>query len=122
MSKTFNMSKTQYLRLQGYLYDLHMSGEVCVFSDLSGHVDWLQVRVTYSRQDYATVLFNETIYIVTDYKPDQTDKEIVDEIIARIDKGVKDKATKLAEIQEKREADEKAQYEKLKAKYENTND
>ena len=117
MSKTFNMSKTQYLRLQGYLYDLHISGEACVFSSLSGHVDWLEMQVVSSKEAYNDVLFDKTLYISTEWKPEESDKETVDEIIAQVDKVVKNKATELAEIQKKREADEKAQYEKLKAKY-----
>ena len=117
MSKTFNMSKTQYLRLQGYLYDLHISGEACVFSDLSGHVDWLEIMVASSKKAYKDMLFSKTIYISTEWKPEESDKKTVGEIIAQIDEVVKNKVAKLAEIQKKREADEKAQYEKLKAKY-----
>ena len=120
MIRQYNMSKTQYLRLQGYLYDLHISGEVCVFSGLSGHVDWLDITVASSRRDYTDQLFKETVYVATDYKPDQTDKEIVDGIIARIDEVVKSKAVRQVEAQKRREADERKQYEKLKAKYENT--
>ena len=116
------MSKTQYLRLQGYLYDLHLSGKVCVFIDLSGHVDWLEISVVSSKTDYHDVLFKKTLYVSTEWKPEESDKEIVDEIIAQIDDVVKNKVAKLAEIQKKREANEKAQYEKLKAKYETANE
>ena len=122
MNKTFNISKTQYLRLQGYLYDLHISGEACVFSDFSGHVDWFQIRVVSSKKAYDDVLFDKTLYISTEWKPEESDKKTVDEIIAQIDEVVKNKVAKLAEIHEKREAEEKAQYEKLKAKYEATNE
>ena len=98
MSKTFNMSKTQYLRLQGYLYDLHMSGKVCVFSELSGHVDWLNISVANNKTGYHDVLFNETLRVSTEWKPEESDKEIVDDIIAQIDDVVKNKVAKLAEI------------------------
>ena len=118
--RQYNMSKTQYLRLQGYLYDLHISDEVCVFSELSGHVDWLDITVVSNRRDYKDQLFKETVYVATYYKPDQTDKEIVDGIIARIDEVVKSKVVRQVEAQKRREADERKQYEKLKAKYENT--
>ena len=122
MSKIFNMSKTQYLRLQGYLYDLNISGEACVFSDFSGHVDWLEISVANSKTGYHDVLFSKTLYVSTKWEPEESDKEIVDEIIAQIDDVVKNKVAKLAEIQKKREANEKAQYEKLKAKYETANE
>ena len=118
MAKEYNLSKTQYLRLQGYLYDLHQSGKVCVFADLSGHVDWLEIRVVDSKRDYDRRLYDKTIYIASEYAPEQTDKELVTSIIADIDEAVLNKEVRLKELQEALEVAEKTKYEELKAKFE----
>lgn len=112
------MSKTQYLRIQSYLYDLHQSGKVCVFVDFMGHVDWLTIRIAASKDDYNSVLYRDDIYTTVDYKPEETDKQMVDAIISAINKAIENQENKLHEIQKEREAAEKAKYEELKAKYE----
>ena len=118
MSNEHRMSKTQYLKLQGYLYDLHNSGKVCVFARLSGHVNWLEIDIATSKESYNEKLYGKTIRILTDYKPTETDKELVDEIIAAIEDVVNRKEEKIAELEEARESAEKARYEELKARYE----
>ena len=117
MSGEYRMSKTQYLRLQGYLYDLHTSGKVCVFASLTGHVDWFEIRITPSNEDYSEGLYEIMVYVSTDYKPNKADKETVDEIIADIEAAVNRKDEKITELEKARESAEKAKYEELKAKY-----
>ena len=117
MKKKHYLSKTQYLRLQGYLYDLHKSGEACVFSDMSGHVDWLRIRVVNSTEDYTAVLFDTTLYVGTEYKPDRTDTEVVDDIITSIKEVLEDRKNILKQQQIALEEAERKKYEELKAKF-----
>ena len=118
MAKEYNLSKTQYLRLQGYLYDLHQSGKVCVFAELWGHVDWFDIRIVGSKQNYTSTLYTRTTYISSEYTPEQTDKELVNSIIADIDEAVLDKEVRLKELQKALEVAERTKYEELKAKFE----
>ena len=100
MSNEHRMSKTQYLRLQGYLYDLHNSDKVCVFASLTGHVDWFEIDITASKERYKEKLYDKMIQILTDYKPTETDKELVDKIIADIEDAVNRKEEKIAQQEE----------------------
>lgn len=117
------IDKKEYLRLQGYLYDLHSSGKVCIFSDFSGHVDQLSIRVGDSIKNYSTFLYGDyygsgDLKIATDYKRNKTDKEIIDTIIEDIEWSIQQRDSKIAEQKEKDLEYRKKRYEELKKEFE----
>lgn len=120
-TKTY-IDKTEYLRLQGYLYDLHTSGKVCVFSELSGHTDTLAIRVVDSMKNYSDHIYGDYgsrgIYISADYKRSETDKEIIDRVIDDIELSIEQRDTKIAQLEQQRLETRKKRYEELKAEFE----
>lgn len=112
-------SMTQYLRLQRYLMELHLSGEACVFVDFSGHVDWVRIQVCSNKKEYDIHLYEQTIYL-----PEKNGnyvyenwKILADEIIEEIKQVVADREQKVAEHKEKLEADEREELARLTKKY-----
>ena len=101
----------QYVRLQKYLIELHQKGNVCVFADLSGHVDWVDVHITPSQEDYDVRLYQRTIYT------DCLTKKVVDDTIKVINNVLDNLEAKKKEIAAEKEQQERETYEKLKAKY-----
>lgn len=114
------LSKTQYLRLQGYLYDIQISGRGCVFSDLSGHIDVLNIRIGASKSDYNTTLygsFSNWIYLATDYQRPESDEDFVTRIIEEINEALLHSKKKIELAKKEAEGSERKQYEELKLKY-----
>lgn len=101
----------QYLRLQEYLIRLHKTGKVCVFTELSGHVDWVDICITPSHEDYETRLYASYLWLSA------LNKRVVDKIIKEIEQLL----TELDAAKEQRLAEEEKQeremYLRLRKKY-----
>ena len=120
MSKEWKLSKTQYLILQGYLYDIHLSGKACVFSELAGHVDGLCIRIVESKEKYNNHIYGSAAshrWIQGGWEKEQTSKQFVDGIISDIEEAMSKKEEILAEEKIEKEKKEREQYEELKRKF-----
>lgn len=106
-----NINKTQYLRLQEYLIDLHNSEVCCVFIDFSGHVDWLRIEIAESKDLYMRKLYSKTVYT------DSLKKKKVDEIINEIEIVLLEKDKRIREAKNEEERVEYEKYLELKAKF-----
>ena len=126
MSKT--KCSTQIKRLTDYLVDLHMSGDVCVFWNLSGHVDQLELSIRNSQLQYGKTLYDTQFYIFNenaekpsyneDYLKKKDWKKFVDEIIEDIKYAIEQRSEKLEKLEAERAENERKRYEELKAKFE----
>lgn len=102
-------------RLVIYLNKVHKQGRVCVFYDLSGHVNWFSISLRDSKENYEKILYDTRITLNVSKKEL---KEVVDEIIKDIYKILKNiPAAKRKATIEKQE-EEKIELKRLKDKYE----
>lgn len=114
---------TQMARLHKYLLELQMSDRACVFADLSGHVDWLNVKVVESREDYQTALFERQITVPSsrddmEYLKKRDWKEYINEFIEDIEYSLTQRDEKIRKRAEEIEQNERKRFEELKAKFE----
>lgn len=102
-------ASTQIKRLNNFLIDLHMTGEVCVFTRLSGHVDQFEVDVCASQKQYGNKLYSRQFYFYNEnadknydmsYLKDTDWKELVDGIIEDIKDAIKNRAIKLKDLKD----------------------
>lgn len=113
-------------RLQKYFLELQMSDRACVFSELSGHIDQIHIRICPDKKNYMTHLYELDLEIPPlklDYEwrvylRQRNWKEYVDEIIEDIEFALTKREEKIAEAAKKSEEAERARYEALKQKYE----
>ena len=97
-------------KLVEYLNEVYKRGDVCVFYNLSGHVDWFDIRIARSKEEYSKVL-----YEIDCMKPENVN---ADEIIKEIKAVLKNlKAEKRKATTVEREL-ERAELKRLKKKYE----
>lgn len=52
-------------KLLKYLNNLQKQNEVCVFYSLSGHVDWIEIKIVKSRDNWSIKLYNKTIWHIS---------------------------------------------------------
>jgi len=120
------MSKKQeeLTRLCNYAIGLHLSGKVCVFIDMSGHVEWLAITIRKSIKEYDKVLGNWTVSFGKYYdgknRPPSVIKKHVTNIIKEMQSVVDNYEEALAKEQERTKQLELEKLEELKAKYEVT--
>jgi len=115
-----NMSK-ELARLFKYLMDLELSGKVCVFINMSGHVNWFECNICNNKTDYSDKFGRWTIgYKDYDGKniPASKIKLRVDTIIKEIEEILQDLDNVRKEKEEAKRTEELAQLERLKVKYE----
>lgn len=116
----------EVMRLQKYLLELHMSERACVFSNFSGHVDHIDIRICPDRNNYNIELYEIEVgipaiapkYEHLIYLRKRDWKKYIDEIIEDIEDALAYREEKIAEAAKEREALERARYEALKEKYE----
>ena len=107
-------NRKQFLELIDKVLEIHDSNKVCVFLDISGHVDWFEIKFVESKNRYGVILWKSG---VTDlYREDLPERltaisEEVDSVMANIEK-------KREEAQKLLDKDEKTLFLKLKEKYE----
>lgn len=101
----------QYLRLQEYLIMLHKTGKVCVFTELAGHVDWVDIHITPSHEDFATRLYEANPYL------SYLSKREVDRIIREIEQLLVDLEATKQQLAIEKEQQERETYLKLRKKY-----
>lgn len=123
MNKFPNDVVKEVTRLQKYLLELHLSRKVCVFSELSGHVDCLNVSIRHSIERYNTTLFEQEIRLPSEKfaslsSPKRNWTKYIDDVIENIEFAIMQRDRKLQEQDEAAKARERKYYEELKAKYE----
>lgn len=112
-------------RLFVYLFNLETKHEVCVFINLSGHVNWFDISITESEDKYNQILYSNRIRYQAQYHMYDDDilktidyKELVDDIISDIEEALEDRDNILYKLNKEREQRDREVYEKLKAKFE----
>jgi hypothetical protein len=122
MNKQQKLKQAELIRLVSFALELELSKKVCVFIDMSGHVSWLQITIAKSKKEYKRKLGHWMISYDTYYDnkniPVTALKKSVDKIILEMKAIVNDLDTALKLEADKREAEERAKLEELKAKYE----
>lgn len=101
----------QYLRLQEYLIRLHKTGKVCVFAELSGHVDTFDIHITPSHEDYRTWIYDGRPWLSL------LSKQAVDRIIKEIEQLIANLETTKEKLAVEKEQRERETYLKLRKKY-----
>ncbi len=101
----------QYLRLQEYLIRLHKTGKVCVFTELAGHVDWVDIHITPSHEDFATRLYT------AEPRLSCLSGKVVDGIINDIEKMLVNLEATKEQLAIEKEQQERETYLKLRKKY-----
>jgi hypothetical protein len=101
----------QYLRLQEYLIRLHKTGKVCVFTELAGHVDWLDIHITPSHKDFTTRIYTAEPWL------SNLSSKVVDGIINDIEKMLVNLEATKKQLAAEKEQQERETYLKLRKKY-----
>jgi len=123
MTSKATSSEEELTRLCEYAIELELSGKVCVFISMSGHVNWLNIKIVESEDKYPNTFGSWTISYDTDYSgkkiPTSVIKKKVASIISEIKQVVYDLELEKAKLAE--EQLELQKLEELKAKYEQPN-
>ena len=122
MNKQQKLKQAELVRLVSYALELELTKKVCVFIDMSGHVSWLQVTIAKSKKEYEKKLGHWMISYDTYYDdkniPVSALKKSVDKIILEMKETIEDLDSAIKAEADKREAEERAKLEELKARYE----
>lgn len=114
-------------RLFKHLLELETKENVCVFFNMSGHVNSITITVADSEDHYGRELYGTEINYAAivskwndgrEYLSKRDWKEFVDDIILDIEDAIKDREAKVEKIKAETEKSERATLERLKAKYE----
>jgi len=97
-------------KLVEYLNEVYKRGDVCVFYNLSGHVDWIDVRIAYSKKQYSKVL-----YEIDCMKIENVNADVIIEEIKAVLKNLKAEKRKATIVERELE---RSVLKRLKKKYE----
>jgi len=93
--------------------EINLNTDLCVFFEIWGHVEKIEVRISESKENYSNRIFKEYFYY--DRK---NCEESFDEMLKKIEEAVSNAKNLIKEGREKLEKKEREEYKKLKAKFE----
>ena len=109
-----------------FLNKIYIKGEVCVFYNLAGHVNWLEYDIAFSKKDYTDKIASGTIKLDPKYYEkdsifynQKTLKETLEWHKEHITEAIKNKLSEKQRMDTERTEREKATLRKLKEKYPN---
>ena len=112
--------KSELNLLMQYAMELHLKNDLCVFIDMSGHVDWLEIKVAPNRNEYIDQLGSWRIRFRNydkKYISSASAKKQVRDIIAELNFIVNNKEAVIAQAEQLKMESELKKLAELKKKY-----
>ncbi len=100
-----------------YLNDLYERNDVCVFYELSGHVDWFEYKICESKKDYTHDLISGKIHLKDNYYDGTSLKDIIEQVKEKIEYAIIRRKETVEQLKLKEIEREKEMLRKLKEKY-----